>query len=163
MCSDWFHSWSEQALVSVGKRMLSSNLLSQISNLAVANKSAFNYASNSSSIAQTPAGNSYVSTANNYHAYPINSPSNMVNLPSNAATGTKSPTNKITANNFEDVIKSIENFIPSVFVAINKLCVEYAIQEGRKVYTTPKSYLEMIQVSKFVILAKNIMNFDSLL
>lgn len=79
---DWFQPWNEQALVSIGKKMLL--------------------------------------------------------------------TNGVLINSSSDISKAIEHYLPQAFAAVNKLSRIYFINEGRYVYTTPKSYLEMIQLFIFI-------------
>ena len=43
-----------------------------------------------------------------------------------------------------DVAKAIEHFMPAAFIAVNKMCKKFATAESKYVYTTPKSYLEML-------------------
>jgi dynein heavy chain len=45
-----------------------------------------------------------------------------------------------------EVLKAIENFMPLAFVAVNNVCKKFASKEGKFVYTTPKSYLEMVKL-----------------
>ena len=45
-----------------------------------------------------------------------------------------------------EVCKAIEHFMPTAFVAVNKMCKAFAATEGKFVYTTPKSYLEMLNL-----------------
>eukprot|EP00981_Chlorochromonas_danica_P012313 scaffold4815_cov184-Ochromonas_danica.AAC.1 len=45
-----------------------------------------------------------------------------------------------------EVTKAIEHFIPSAFLAVNKMCKSFAAAESKYVYTTPKSYLEMLKL-----------------
>lgn len=53
-----------------------------------------------------------------------------------------------------EVAKAIENFMPTSFLAVNKMCKSYAISEGRSVYTTPKSYLEMLHLYQSMLTRK---------
>lgn len=41
---------------------------------------------------------------------------------------------------------SVEIFMPTAFLAVNKMCKLFASTEGKQVYTTPKSYLEMLHL-----------------
>jgi dynein heavy chain, axonemal len=45
-----------------------------------------------------------------------------------------------------EVTKAIEHFVPTAFVAVNKMCKTFAAAESKYVYTTPKSYLEMLKL-----------------
>jgi len=53
-----------------------------------------------------------------------------------------------------EVLKSVENFMPSSFVAVNKMCKSFAQTEGKFVYTTPKSYLEMLNLFQNMLARK---------
>jgi dynein heavy chain len=57
------------------------------------------------------------------------------------------------ANNV-DVLKAIEHFMPTTFVQVNKTCKQFASREGKFVYTTPKSYLEMINLYQLLLAKK---------
>eukprot|EP01035_Chromulina_nebulosa_P019234 gene19234-25085_t len=61
-----------------------------------------------------------------------------------ASVGKKLLSNVIT--NSVEISKAIEYFMPTAFLAVNRMCKIYANTEGRKVYTTPKSYLEMLNL-----------------
>ena len=52
-----------------------------------------------------------------------------------------------------EVAKAVEHFMPTAFVAVNAMCKSFAASESKYVYTTPKSYLEMLNLYK-VMLAK---------
>lgn len=43
-------------------------------------------------------------------------------------------------------MKAVEHFMPTAFLAVNKMCKQFATAESKYVYTTPKSYLEMINL-----------------
>lgn len=45
-----------------------------------------------------------------------------------------------------EVTKAIEHFVPNTFVIVNKMCKTFAVAESKFVYTTPKSYLEMLKL-----------------
>jgi len=45
----------------------------------------------------------------------------------------------------------IERFLPFSFEAVNKATIEYKKKERRSVYTTPKSYLELIKLYKILL------------
>lgn len=45
-----------------------------------------------------------------------------------------------------EVVKAIEHFMPTAFIAVNKMCKTFATAESKYVYTTPKSYLEMLKL-----------------
>lgn len=45
-----------------------------------------------------------------------------------------------------EITSSIELFMPSAFMIVNRMCKKFGTLEGRQVYTTPKSYLEMIHL-----------------
>lgn len=50
-----------------------------------------------------------------------------------------------------EVTKSVEQFMPSAFLAVNKMCKVFASAESKYVYTTPKSYLEMINLYQIML------------
>ena len=52
-----------------------------------------------------------------------------------------------------EVVKAIEHYMPTAFMAVNKMCKTFASAESKFVYTTPKSYLEMLNLYS-VMLAK---------
>ena len=39
---------------------------------------------------------------------------------------------------------AVKSFMPKAFVVVNKMCKKFGDEQGRYVYTTPKSYLEML-------------------
>jgi dynein heavy chain, axonemal len=45
-----------------------------------------------------------------------------------------------------DIARAVEHFIPQTFLAVNHLSKTFLREEGRYVYNTPKSYLEMISL-----------------
>jgi len=45
-----------------------------------------------------------------------------------------------------EVMKAVEYFMPTAFIAVNKTCKSFAAAESKFVYTTPKSYLEMLHL-----------------
>ena len=45
-----------------------------------------------------------------------------------------------------EVVLAIEHFMPAAFIAVNKMCKKFETTEGRYIYTTPKSYLEMLNL-----------------
>ena len=49
---------------------------------------------------------------------------------------------------------AVENFMPSAFVAVDKACKTFQKLEGKNVYTTPKSYLEMLSLYKVMLARK---------
>ena len=53
-----------------------------------------------------------------------------------------------------DVKLAVENFMPLAFVSVDKQCRAYQISEGKNVYTTPKSYLEMLSLYKSMLAKK---------
>lgn len=53
-----------------------------------------------------------------------------------------------------DVTKAIEIYMPSAFIAVNKMCKIFAASESKFVYTTPKSYLEMLALYKQMLAKK---------
>eukprot|EP01038_Epipyxis_sp_PR26KG_P005447 gene5447-7540_t len=53
-----------------------------------------------------------------------------------------------------DVAKAIENYMPVAFVAVNKMCKIFAASESKYVYTTPKSYLEMLNLYTIMLAKK---------
>jgi dynein heavy chain len=50
-----------------------------------------------------------------------------------------------------EVTKAIEHFMPTAFVAVNKMCRSFAAAESKYVYTTPKSYLEMLNLYRVML------------
>lgn len=48
----------------------------------------------------------------------------------------------------------IEKFLPFSFEAVNKATVDFKMKEGRHVYTTPKSYLELIKLYRSLLAEK---------
>ncbi|RYH29930.1 hypothetical protein EON65_06785 [archaeon] len=58
-----------------------------------------------------------------------------------------------------EVTKAVEHYVPTVFVAVNKMCKKFASAESKFVYTTPKSYLEMLKLY-IGMLAKKRANTD---
>lgn len=50
--------------------------------------------------------------------------------------------------------KAIVNFMPSSFEVVNKLSTQLYNQEKRYVYTTPKSFLELIKLFKSMLSQK---------
>ena len=59
-----------------------------------------------------------------------------------------------------EITQAVENFMPLAFVAVNKMCKSFASTEGKQVYTTPKSYLEMINLYQ-ILLAKKRLETDN--
>ena len=53
-----------------------------------------------------------------------------------------------------EVAKAIEHFMPTAFVSVNQLCKTFARKEGKYVYTTPKSYLEMVHLFQSILAKK---------
>jgi dynein heavy chain, axonemal len=53
-----------------------------------------------------------------------------------------------------DVLAAIESFMPAAFVSVNKMCRTFGKTEGKYVYTTPKSYLEMIKLYQLLLAQK---------
>ena len=53
-----------------------------------------------------------------------------------------------------DIVMAVEHFMPTAFVAVNKMCKLFAQTEGKHVYTTPKSYLEMISLFLTLLASK---------
>jgi dynein heavy chain len=53
-----------------------------------------------------------------------------------------------------EVTKAIEHFMPTAFVAVNNLCKTFSAKEGRLVYNTPKSFLEMVNLFQIMIAKK---------
>ena len=43
-----------------------------------------------------------------------------------------------------EVVKAVEAFLPSSFTALGRMCKSYHAAEGKQVYTTPKSFFEML-------------------
>ncbi|KAH8055046.1 hypothetical protein JL722_8468 [Aureococcus anophagefferens] len=58
----------------------------------------------------------------------------------------------------EEVRQQIENFMPYSFDSTNKAAVEYFDMDGRYVYTTPKSYLELLKLYATVLDTKRAEN-----
>lgn len=54
----------------------------------------------------------------------------------------------------EGIRKSIIQFIPNSFAIVNKLSAKLYEQERRYVYTTPKSFLELIKLFKSMLTQK---------
>lgn len=53
-----------------------------------------------------------------------------------------------------EVTKAIEHYMPTAFIAVNKMCKVFASAESKYVYTTPKSYLEMLQLYRHMLAKK---------
>jgi dynein heavy chain len=53
-----------------------------------------------------------------------------------------------------EVTKAIEHYMPTAFLAVNKACKVFASAESKYVYTTPKSYLEMLQLYRKMLRRK---------
>eukprot|EP01033_Poteriospumella_lacustris_P003465 gene3469-2562_t len=53
-----------------------------------------------------------------------------------------------------EVTKAIEHYMPTAFLAVNKACKVFAASESKYVYTTPKSYLEMLQLYRKMLRRK---------
>ena len=51
----------------------------------------------------------------------------------------------------KEVKLAVETFMPLAFGAVNKACVKFQASEGKHVYTTPKSYLEMNALYKVML------------
>lgn len=45
-----------------------------------------------------------------------------------------------------DIVQTVELFMPTAFVAVSAMCKKFAAAEAKYVYTTPKSYLEMLNL-----------------
>jgi dynein heavy chain len=52
------------------------------------------------------------------------------------------------------VVRAVQYFMPTVFVAVNKMCKTFLHAEGKYVYTTPKSYLEMLYLFEKMLASK---------
>jgi len=50
--------------------------------------------------------------------------------------------------------QAIEKFLPFSFVAVNEATLDFRAKERRHVYTTPKSYLELIKLYKNLLIDK---------
>lgn len=53
-----------------------------------------------------------------------------------------------------DIAKAVEHFMPTAFIAVNKMCKKFAAAESKYVYTTPKSYLEMLALYTQILTKK---------
>jgi dynein heavy chain len=53
-----------------------------------------------------------------------------------------------------EVRMAIENFMPGAFDVVNRMCGRFQEHEGRFVYTTPKTYLEMLHLYKTMLTKK---------
>jgi dynein heavy chain len=51
----------------------------------------------------------------------------------------------------DDVRKSVEMFMPYSFKSVNQMCELVKTKERRFVYTTPKSFLELIKLFKSML------------
>jgi dynein heavy chain len=59
--------------------------------------------------------------------------------------------------NIPDAVRSgIENFMPFSFESVNKMAVRYKDTDRRYVYTTPKSYLELLKLYKALLAQKRV-------
>ena len=45
-----------------------------------------------------------------------------------------------------EILQAIESFMPNAFVAVNQACKKFLQTDNKYVYTTPKSYLEMVKL-----------------
>lgn len=53
-----------------------------------------------------------------------------------------------------EVAKAVEHYMPTAFLAVNKTCKRFATAESKYVYTTPKSYLEMLHLYNSMLTKK---------
>ena len=53
-----------------------------------------------------------------------------------------------------EVVKAVEHYMPTAFLAVNKTCKRFATAESKYVYTTPKSYLEMLHLYNSMLTKK---------
>jgi dynein heavy chain len=59
-----------------------------------------------------------------------------------------------------EVMAAVEKFMPLSFIAVSKMCKTFEWSEGRMVYTTPKSYLEALNLFQS-LLAKKRADYDA--
>ena len=56
----------------------------------------------------------------------------------------------------EEVTECIQKFMPFSFLTVNEVAKEFLLAEQRSVYTTPKSYLELLDLYKKMLTEKRV-------